>query len=414
MKFSRSIRLVASALALVAASPAAAQTKKAEKETAAASQPRFDARTGKLLNQAFEELNAGKAAAARTTLAKINLDRASPYEVSRIEQLFAAIDQGDEKFGSARDHLKKALASGGLNDKEISATRFQVAALFLAEERWADAVKALEEWFASEPNPNSLGYYSLAVAQYQLGNIAAAAVPAQKAVDLAGENPQESWLQLLLAVRAQRQEYPLALPILMRLLQRSPAKKPYWVQGASIALGMEKYDTASALLQLAHTADLLTEASEIQQLAEVLAHVGIPNRAARIFHEALTRKQVPESSKSYEFLANCWIAAREYDKAITPLGRAGELANSGEPYVRLAEVYFQQGNWGQAATVLQQALGKGNLKRPGKAQLLMGVSLYNQQKVRDARSWFERARGHGETRKQAEEWLRDPEFQVGG
>lgn len=414
MNSNRHVLLAIVSLVFFAASPAVSQTKKADKEAAAQAQPRFDPRTGKLLNQALEELNGGKSGKARATLEKISLERASPYEVSRIEQLFASIDQGDEKYGSAREHLKKALASGGLNDKEVSATRFQIATLFLAEERWADGVKALEAWFATEPNPNSQSYYALAVAHYQLGNIGAAATPAQKAVDLAGDNPQESWLQLLLSVRAQRQEYQLALPILMRLLQRSPGKKPYWVQGASIALGMEKYDSASTLLQLAHTADLLTEASEIQQLAEVLAHVGVPYRAARILNEAMTRKQVPESSKSYEFLANCWIAAREYEKAITPLGRAGELANSGEPYVRLAEVYFQQGNWDQAASVLKQALGKGNLKRPGRAQLLMGVSLFNQNKVSDSRSWFERARAHGDTRKQAEEWLRDPGFQVGG
>ncbi len=409
MKSQLIVRRIAWALLFMVAVPAMAQTKK---ESASPAQPRFDARIGKLLNQAVEELNAGKSAAARTTLKRINLQRASPYEVSRIEQLFAAIDQGEEKYGAAREHLEKALASGGLNDKELSATRFQIAALFLAEERWADAVRALEAWFASEPKPNSVGYYSLAVAHYQLGNYAAAAGPAQKAVDLAGDDPQESWLQLLLAIRVQREEYGLALPTLMRLLQRSPEKKPYWVQGASMALSMERYDSAADLLQLAYTADLLTETSEIQQLAEVLVHVGIPNRAARIFQDAMTRKQIPETAKAYEFLANSWIAAREYDKAIAPLGRAGELASSGEPYVRLAEVHFQQGNFSQAAAVLRKALGKGNLKRPGKAHLLMGISLFNEQKWSEARSSFERARGHEETRKQADEWLNDPRFQL--
>lgn len=420
MTFSLRIGLAILVVVSLAANPVAAQGYPSAspdttqgKAAGTAAQPRFDARTGARLNQAIEQLNAGKAAQARDTLKGINIDRCSPYEVSRVEQLLASIDHGEGKYDSARGHLTKALDSGGLNDKEISTTRFQVAALYLAEERWAEGVKALEAWFAVEPNPNALGYYTLALAHYQLGNAQAAVGPAQKAIDLAGGKPQESWLQLLLALRAQRGEYSLAFPIVLQLLERAPEKKSYWIQGASIALATEKYDTASALLQLAHTGKFLTEGSEVQQLVDVLMYTGNPYRAGRILSEAMARKQVAESTKTYELLGNCWIAARAYDKAVTPLGRVGDLANSGEPYVRLAEVYFQQGDWSEAASVLERALGKGNLKRPGKAQLLMGVSLFNMKKVRDSRPWFERARTHSETQAQAEEWLRDAERELG-
>ena len=54
-----------------------------------------------------------------------------------------------------------------------------------------------QEWFKTAQNPNSAAYHLLAVAYYQMGNHAAALEPAQKAVDLGGIKPQESWLQLL-------------------------------------------------------------------------------------------------------------------------------------------------------------------------------------------------------------------------
>ena len=399
-------------IGLVAA-PALSPVHARRKDKKEASGPRFDPRTGKKVNQAIEEIQAGHPDEARALLEKVNLDRASPYEVSRIQQLFAAIDQGQEKYDSAREHLIKAVASGGLNDKEASSAQFQIAKLYLAEEHWNEGITVLKEWFAKEPSPNSAAYYTLAAAYYQVGDIDAAVEPAQKAVELAGDNPQESWLQLLLAIRFRREEFALALPILMQLVDRVPDKKVYWVQGASVALSTEQYETAGALLQLAHTAGMLTDGAEIRRLAELLAHQGVPYRAEQILSQAIERKQLAEDSGIYEFLGNCWIAAREYQKAIDPLVRAGELADNGEPFVRLAEVYFQREEWDQVTGVLQRSFGKGKLKKLGSAQLMMGLALYNQKKLDDARTWFERAQTHSESKSQAEGWLRHTQQQLG-
>jgi tetratricopeptide (TPR) repeat protein len=368
--------------------------------------PSFDARTGKRINEAIDKLQAGQTAEARAAIDKINLNRLSPYEAGRVWQLLAAVDQAEEKYKAAREHLGEALSSGGLNEQETSSVRFQIAKLYLVEEQWGEGAKVLEQWFADEPNPNSAAYYALAVAYYQLGDMDKALAPAQKAVDLGGDKTQEGWLQLLLALRIRREEYAQALPILMQLVERAPEKKAYWVQVASVALTLEKYDTATSLMQLAHSAGLLTEGTEIRRLAELLMHAGIPYRAAEVLKAALEEKKLQGDRAAYELLGNCWIAAREYDKAIEPLGRAGELADSGEPYVRLAEVYFRREDWANAAEVLQRGFGKGHLKRPGAASLLMGLALYNQNKVQDARTWFERAATHSESKAQAEGWLR--------
>ena len=59
--------------------------------------------------------------------------------------------------------------------------------------------------------PNSTAYYLLAVAYYQQGDKRRALAPAEKAVELS-EKPQESWLQLLLALRLQNEQYAEAVP----------------------------------------------------------------------------------------------------------------------------------------------------------------------------------------------------------
>jgi Flp pilus assembly protein TadD len=366
----------------------------------------MDPTTGKRLNEAIEHLNAQRYAEARAVLERLNLDRLSPYERSRAEQLFAAVDLRQGHYGPAREHLKKAIASEGLNDQETSQVNFQIAQLFMAEDKWREGAEALRQWFATAEKPNSAAYYLLAVAHYQLGSHEAALEPAQKAIELAGGTPQESWLQLLLALRLEREEYRNAIPVLKQLLEVAPAKKTYWLQLAAANAQAGSPDDAGVALQLAYYAGLLTEAQDVQRLTGMLLQNAIPYRAAKILGQALDQGLIKADVKSEEQLANCWVAAREYEKAIQPLRRAADLSDSGELYGRLAEIYVQREDWGNATEVLRLAFAKGKLKKPGNAQILMGLSLYKQKKVRDARSWFERAREQADSREQADAWLK--------
>ncbi len=80
--------------------------------------------------------------------------------------------------------------------------------------------------------PNSSAYYLLAVAYYQQ-ELYSRLAPAQKAVELA-EKPQESWIQLVLALHLQEENWAEAVPLLVRLINLYPEKKTYWVQLSSV------------------------------------------------------------------------------------------------------------------------------------------------------------------------------------
>ena len=157
---------------------------------------RVDARTGKRLNEAIDDLQAGTPAGGAQQARE---DQPESRLALRGESRRAALRRdrsGRREIRLGARAPDKAVASGGLNDAEASSARFQIAKLHLAEEHWKEGIAVLEEWFAAEPNPNSAAYYTLAAAYYQLDNADAALEPAQKAVDLAGDNPQEAWLQL--------------------------------------------------------------------------------------------------------------------------------------------------------------------------------------------------------------------------
>jgi tetratricopeptide (TPR) repeat protein len=379
------------AIGLAVAGPSFAQQSRAggdkKKEESA---PTIDAATGKALNAAIELLNMEKYAEAQAAIGELKLDKLSPYERSKVEQIMFNISYSQEKYAEARGHLQKAIDAGGLNEQEVSQARYQAAQLYMTEEKWKEGAAALEEWFKTAQNPNSAAYYLLAVAYYQQENFAKALPPAQKAVELM-DKPQEGWIGMLLALYLQKDQYKEAIPLLQRLIALVPEKKTYWMQLSAVYGQLEDYPNALAIMQLAYGAGLVTDDAEIRRLSDLLLFNEVPYRGAQVLETGIEKKTVKVDDKAYEKLANCWISAGELDKAIQPLQKGAELAPNGEMYVRLGEVDIQREDWAGAAAALDRGINKGQLKDTANAQMLMGIALFNQKKLGEAKTWFQRA-----------------------
>jgi tetratricopeptide (TPR) repeat protein len=396
---------LALAVGLVVGATAVAQ-RAGEEEQPAASQASIDAQTGKILNEAIELLNMEKFAEAGAKIGTLNLERLSPYERGRTEQILFNIAYSQEKFQEARDHLKKAIDSGGLNAQEIDAARYQSAQLFLQEEKWREGAAALEEWFKTAANPNSAAYYLLAVAYYQQDDFNRALAPAKKAVELMDQTkPNESWLGMLSALYLQREEFREAIPVLERLVSVAPDKKSYWMQLSSVYGQIEDYAKALGVMQLAYSAGLVTDDSELRRLADLLMFNDVPYRGAPVLEAAIEQKTVNVDEKLYEKLANCWIQAGEFEKSLPPLQRAAELAPTGDLWVRVGEVHVQRDDWTGVISAVERGVAKGQLKDPGNAQLMLGIAHYNKKEYSAARPFFERARQSERHRQLADSYL---------
>lgn len=350
----------------------------------------IDQRTGEILTKAIEFLNNDQNAQARTTLGELNMERLSPYERSRVEQMFFSLDVQDENYDGARQHMEAAINSGGLNEQEVSQGRYQLAQLWMQEEKWAEGAKALEDWLKTATNPNGGVYYLLAAAYYNLDNFDAALPHARKAVEMS-ETPQEGWLQMLSALLLQKEQYKDALPVIQRQVNMFPSKKVYWMQLSSVYAQLEDMSNALIIMQMAHHAGLLTEGSELQRLSDFMMVQNMPYSAAELMTKAIEDKKIEPELKTWESLANSWVAAREFRKAIPILERAGQMGPDGANYLRLGEVNIQLSEWDGAAKALEQAINKGGLRDTPYAQLMLGIALYNQDKLREAKTWFERA-----------------------
>jgi hypothetical protein len=56
----------------------------------------------------------------------LKLERLSPYERSKAEQVLFAISFDEKNYAAAREHLRNAIDAGGLNSQEVSAALSQL------------------------------------------------------------------------------------------------------------------------------------------------------------------------------------------------------------------------------------------------------------------------------------------------
>lgn len=273
----------------------------------------------------------------------------------------------------------------------------------MQDENWSEAAKNFELWFEQVETPNATAYYTLALTYYQLEQLDKALAPISKAVGMTNK-PREGWLQLLLALRLTRKEYPESVPILEALVRNYP-KKHYWLSLSTVHGALGNYKEALVQLQLAYTNGLLTEDAELRRLARLSLFLDLPYRAARVLEVGLDEETIVQDTEVWELLSNSWIAAREYDRAVRPLEQGAALASDGELYVRLAQVHIQREQWEDAANALEMALEKGELESPGDAKLLMGIAFYSQKQPGRARTWFSRASQYDDSRQEAQAWL---------
>jgi tetratricopeptide (TPR) repeat protein len=358
------------------------------------------------LIEAQEAIDAGRTAEAREILETLREkeSRLNDHEKALLYQSYGYLEAGEERYPEAVGYLEKSLAQEALPDAGQLQTLYNLAQLYLATERFPEAVKALSQWLRASKERPSPTLYMLAAAYYQDGKRDKALTPAILAVRKA-EKPKEAWLQLLLSLYVERREYEKAQPVLEKLTNLYP-KKVYWMQLAAVYGELEQEKKSLAALELVYTQGLMDKDDELRRLARLYVYHELPYLGAQVMEKGLADGVIEQDSEAYEILANAWMRAREFDRAIAPLTEAAGSAEDGKLFLRLGQAYAEKEDWGAAASALKQAISKGGLEEQGTASLLLGVAFFNQDQLEPARRHFARAAQHEKTRRDAEQWMK--------
>ncbi len=400
------IALAATALAAGLAAPAFAQSGDREqktKETVAMSQQVYEKLTE------IQELIEAKdyATAQRQTDALRGSKGLSDYERAQIWNITAYSYYLQERYDEAIKAYDQVLAQPELPEALLQSTLKTKSQLMFTQEDYEGALKVIRELIAVIPEPSADVLMIEGQALFQLARYDEALVPIKTAIDMyrnQGQVPKENWLLLLRVIYFEQKDYDSMIGVVKELIAYYP-KDTYILTLAGIYSELGDTKKQLALTEVLYEKGYLNTASNVVNLANLYLLHGLPYKAATVLEKEMAENIVEANERNLRLLSQAWYTAREDKKAIPPLERAAEISKDGELYVRLAQAHINLENWGAAATAVREALQLGGLKRDDQANIMLGMALFNQKRLEQARRAFEVAQRDNRSRRAAEQWI---------
>lgn len=367
----------------------------------------------RLLSKAQEAMEAEDYAAAEGLLGEITeLRNLSPYELAHANRFYGFIHLAREDYDAAIQAFRRIVEANGpdviagIYDETI----WTLAQLYMQVENYAEAVNYARQWLDSQENPAPRQQVILAMAHYQLGQWREALDVLTLAIDnaqAAGVPVEENWWRYVVAVHWELEQFPEALDVTRILLAQWP-RKSHWNQLQGLYGIVEDEPRQLAAFWCMYDQGLLKTNSELVGMAQLFMLAENPYKAAVILEEGLNDGSIEKEAVNYRVQAQAWQFAREDRKALAPLRKAAELEEDakerGVLYLRLAEAHNALSEHGQCAGAARQALRTGELKSEGRAYMLLGQCLLEQEEFDEAGEAFSRATRDSDTRRLATRW----------
>jgi tetratricopeptide (TPR) repeat protein len=373
------------------------------KETVAMSQQVYED-----LNEIQELIEAKDyATAERKTEELRGKKNLSDYERAQIWNITAYSYYLQERYADAIKAYDQVLAQPGLPEALLQSTLKTKSQLMFTQEDYEGALGVIRELMAIIPEPSADVLMIEGQALFQLARYEEALVPIKTAIDMyrdQGQKPKENWLLLLRVIYFEQKDYENMIDVVKELIAYYP-KDTYILTLAGIYSELGDTKKQLALTEVLYEKGYLNTASHITNLANLYLLHGLPYKAAVLLEKEMGAQIIESNERNLRLLSQAWYQAREDQKAIPPLERAADISKDGELYVRLAQAHINLENWGDAAAAAREALRLGELKRSDQASIMLGMALFNQKRLEQARRAFEVAQRDNRSRRAAEQWI---------
>jgi lipopolysaccharide biosynthesis regulator YciM len=193
-----------------------------------------------------------------------------------------------------------------------------------------------------------------------------------------GQAPKEQTLQLLRISSEKAQDKSGATDALEKLVVHYP-KADYW-DALLYALRRDPKMTERQTLhvyRLMQATQTLKMGGDFSEMADLAVNAGMPGEADRVVEQGIAAnvfQQDADKARAQRLLASAKKAAAADKAGLPKLEAEARAAKVGDLDYALGAAFFGHGEYAKAVEALNRALGKGGLKNPVEAQLLLGTA----------------------------------------
>ncbi len=296
------------------------------------------------------------------------LDRASArsglngYEHALFERLAGVALIGVGDYAAAVARFEVVLAGAALPAAVLEQTKYRLAQLYLHQARYDDALALLKPW-RDEVEPSSAEAYFLIASVYAGLERPVAALEWGERGLARADTPAENQYVFVANLNLVLEHYLRAAELFEQLIERHPRTAQYWRQLSVVYSELERGAQALAVAELGYLQGVLTADKDMERLVRLYLHRKLPYKAAVLLEDALQTDASGFDAARYRLLADAWIAARDYRRAVRPLGKAvgllhavGDFEEEAETHLRKGMIHAHLAQYGEAEREFEYCL----------------------------------------------------------
>jgi Tfp pilus assembly protein PilF len=357
---------------------------------------------GKKVQKAFELYSADDIDGALVIL--LDIDASKEYDKAYVNRFIAVMyaTKGNQE-DKAISYLSQAVEADILNESDHGEAIKLLADLQMQTKKYEEALKNYAAWMEFTGKEDAGTYVKIAQAQYELRRLDKMVEPADKAIALYGDKPNQNPYILKLTSYYERKMYKEGVGVLETVLQLFPENKQWWTQLGMFYLLVEDYEKALQTLDMAYKQNFLEKESELKTLASLYQSNGVPYKAARLLEKHINSGEIKRDDQTLSSLANAFHAAQHIDLAAKYYGEVAKLTNEAQHWRKQGMLLKQDEQFKGSIVALNKALEK-DVKNKGSIHMSLAESHFYLGQYKQAHVEIKRAMQDPKSRKAARSW----------
>ncbi|GAW95447.1 MULTISPECIES: tetratricopeptide repeat protein [Colwellia] len=359
-------------------------------------------RVGKKVQKAFEAYSEDNVKDALVILLDISTSKSydKAYVARMIAFMYATLGDNEQK---TIDYLKLAIEPDLLNALDHSESLRLLGDMQMQTKDYKGALKSYYAWMDFTGKEDGQTYIKIANAYYSSNQLDKVIEPADKAIAVFADKPNQNPYILKITSYYERKKYNEAVKVLETVIQLFPENKQWWTQLPMFYLLIEDYDKAVQTLDLAYKLGHLNKEGQIKTLASLYSQSEAPYKAALLLEKHIASGLVKRDDKNIATLANTWHSAQHIDKAASYYGELAKMTNNAKHYRKEGMLLKQDEQFSKAIVALKKAL-ELDISNQGRIHMSIAESYFYLEKYKQAYAAIQKAMKYPGTRKSAKGW----------
>jgi len=302
----------------------------------------------------------------------------TPWDLYWIHEFRGRAYLSQEKYAEASKELEFGLTSACMPDNEKPSRLKMLLQIAYRQKEYPKVVELGNKFLAVNPDPEIASYVGNAYyAMDDFPNTRKVMTEVVAKQEAGSKPPEELTYRILQGACIKLKDNACVTDQLEKLVIHYP-KTQYWQDLMSLLMAQTKNN--NQLLNMWRLADgnnVLSDPAEYLEMAQLAIGQGLPGEAQAVLEKGIQKgafTRPSQKDQANQLLAEAKQAVTLDKSTLDKQDAAARAKPTGDNDVKLGAAYLSYGDLTKAVDALQRGIGKGGVKNPDDAALLLGIA----------------------------------------